>query len=230
MNIEIKTMQTNVELDRIKELLNNSTVQKELISLYSDSQAECSRNGKCTMEIGTSRENDFKAVCQDYIGNDFITDIDNSEVEDCRLNGEKISIKHISGSFGGGSIKAKWTSDTEQAKKFINDMISSVESAETDHYTHLILIWIDVKKKKITICCVSSETVRNTVKSLGTNSFTSATGTNNRGVEYSKKMISELINNSYFTIEMKDITLTNGDDPVLRRRKLLSIRRSYTVK
>ena len=212
-----KEKEKEEDLDTIEEVLRRSIVQTHLVYLYSASQSECTRNGKCTMEIGTSRENDLKAVLREHIGDEFKTDINNNCVEDCQFKNEKISIKHISAAVGKGSIKAKWTSDTEQAKQYIVSMVSQKEKP-----VHMILVYIDIAKKAITIVCIAASTIKEIIQDLGQEAFSTATGTNNRGVEYSKRIVSELIRRNYFMIEIRDVAFTNGLDPIQRRRALLA--------
>lgn len=213
-----------IELDRIRTVLLNPAAQRDLVSLYSDSQAECKRNGKCGMEIGMSREKDLLAVLTDYIGEEVETDIDNSLVEDFRVNSEKISIKHISDTVGKGSMKVKWTSDTEQATKFLTTMLA----LEPDHYTHMLIVYIDLKGKRISIICVAEKQVIEIVRFLGKRAFNSATGTNNRGVDYSKEMMALLIKYNYFQVNIEGVDIATGLDPIERRRALLAARRAET--
>lgn len=213
------------ELDRLRTVLETPAAQRDLVSLYSDSQAECKRNGKCGMEIGMSREKDLLAVLSDYIGAEVVTDIDNALVEDFRFNAEKISIKHISDAVGKGSMKVKWTSDAEQATKFLTTMLA----LEPDHYTHMLIVFIDLKAKRITIVCIAAQQVIEIVRFLGKRAFNSATGTNNRGVDYSKEMMALLIKYNYFTVRIEGVDIATGLDPIARRRALLAARRVSTA-
>jgi len=208
---------TNQAMDEIYNVLILPKAQKQLIYLYSESKAECCRNGKAGMEIGTSRENDLKAVLREHLGEDFITDIDNRLIADCEYLNEKISIKHIGGPVYSGSIKAKWTSDQNRAEEFIAQM--TAEDHEVSH--HLLIVYIDEFKNKITIFFVTSDSISESLKKLGTEAFLTRTGENNRGVEYSRKMVREILANKYFSIELNNVKLTEGLGPVQRRRELL---------
>ena len=205
-------------------VLSSKQAQTDLIGLYSDSQAEFTRNGKLTMEIGMSRERDLLAVLQEHIGSELITDINNSLIEDCLYGTTRISIKHVSDKVGSGSVKAKWTSDNDQAKKYIQGMVA------LDHtkYTHILLIYIDTKPKggnKITILFITDRTIMAIVEELKEAAFVSKEGTNNRGVEYSKPMIKKMIQGAAFTVHIDDVSLQHGIDPIARRRALILSRR-----
>ena len=201
------------ELDRIAEVLSNPDAQRDLITLYSDSQSECKRNGKCTMEIGSSREKDLLAVLKRYIGAGIKTDLDNALVEDFRYNDQRISVKHSSDVVGAGSIKAKWTSDGDQADAFIRDMLE----LKPDHYTNILLVHIRVETNTINALMVSAATVLDIVRTLGAAAFKSSKGTNNRGVEYSRKMIQKFVERAYFHVKMTCADVKTYIDPIERR-------------
>jgi len=205
-------------LEVVREVLSNPAAQKDLVTLYSDSQSECTRNGKCGMEIGMSRENDLKAVLVKYATEHIQIDIDNDLVEDFRVKGEPVSVKHVTGKVGTGSVKAKWTSDADQAQQFIESMLTF----DPSHYTHILLVYIDTKKKSITLVCVTATTVVEIVREHGASAFSAAKGTNNRGVSYASKTIADFLRKAFFTIEIKDVTLSEGLDPIQRRLLRLS--------
>jgi hypothetical protein len=167
------------------------------------------------MEIGMAREKDQGAVLKLHLGNDIQLDIDNSLPEDFIVKGEKISSKHSSGKVGT-SIKAKWTSADESVKEAIDDMIN----APDEYYPSLLLTYIDSKKKKIVIICISAEHNRNTIKELKDAAFTVPKG-NSRGIEYSRKAMTELLSNRHFTVEIDDADIEGGMDPIDRRIQIL---------
>lgn len=201
------------ELDRICEVLSNPAAQRDLVLLYSDSQSECKRNGKCTMEIGSSREKDLLAVLKRYIGDGIKTDLDNALVEDFRFNDQRISVKHSSDIVGAGNIKMKWVADGEQADAFIREMLEF----KPDHYTHILLVYIRVETKRIDAIMVSASTVLDIVRTLGMDAFKSSKGTNNKGVEYSRKTLQQFVKRAYWHIKMTDMDIKTGIDPIERR-------------
>jgi single-stranded DNA-specific DHH superfamily exonuclease len=77
-----------------------------------------------------------------------------------------------------------------------------------------------IKDKKITIVCISSEHNKHVIKTLQHEAFTVPTG-NSRGIEYSKKAMSELLKNKYFTVEIQNADIKGGLDPIERRIQLL---------
>jgi hypothetical protein len=207
------------EFDIIFDVLNNKQVQKELVYLYASTQTEFTRNGKISQEVGRAREDDLKAVLQLHIGDKFncntAHNMDNGG--DCSFN-NPISIKHIGNAIGKGYIKSKWTSDKAKAQDYIKQMLL----LDKKNYTHTLLIYIDVKKKHtIQIIAISQAQIMEAVKILKETAFKTAFGTNTRGVEYSKEMIQILINKKYFQIDISNVVLTGGLDPIKRRQLLL---------
>jgi len=66
------------DLETIKSILENKEAQKGLIALYTQSQSECTRNKRCGMEVGMSREKDQGAVLKLFLGSRINLDIDNT--------------------------------------------------------------------------------------------------------------------------------------------------------
>jgi len=201
----------------IKDVLSKPFTQNALVKLYSDSQSECTRNGKCGMEIGMSREKDQGAVLKYFLGDSVNLDIDNSLPEDYLVLGEKISAKHSQGKVGT-AVKAKWTVAGESAK----DAIKSMIEAEDSYYPHLLLTYIDLESKKISFVCIGAEHNRNTIKALGERAFNLPSSTaNSRGIPYSTTAMKELMKNVYFKIDISDADLKGGEDPIQKRMKLI---------
>lgn len=203
------------DLEMLKSILQNKEAQRGLIELYTQSQSECTRNGACGMEVGMSREKDQGAVLKLFLNDKINLDIDNTLPEDYIVGNSKISAKH-SGSKVGSPVKAKWTSADTSVKEAIEQMIN----AEDSYYPHLLLTYLDIRNKKITIICISSEENKNIIKSLKNEAFTIPKG-NSRGIEYSKKAMNELLKKIYFKIEICDVDLKSGINPIERRIQLL---------
>jgi len=200
----------------IKEVLSKPFTQSALVRLYSDSQSECTRNGKCGMEIGMSREKDQGAILKYFLGDSVNLDIDNSLPEDYLVLGEKISAKHSQGKVGT-AVKAKWTVAGESAK----DAIKSMIEADDSYYPHLLLTYIDIDYKKISFVSITSEHNRNTIKTLGEKAFNLPSSTaNSRGIPYSTAAMKELMKNVYFKIDI-DADLKGGEDPIQKRMNLI---------
>ena len=214
-------------IEAIFTALSRPDIQKDLIGLYADSQAEFSKDGKLTQEIGMSRERDLLAVLQEHLGPDLRTDIDNSLVEDCLYGTARISIKHSSGQFGSGSAKAKWCSDESIGKAYIEKMVR----LDPSNYTHLMMIYIDMQesskeKGTISIVFVTDRDIMRIVEEIKGGAFILRTGTDTRGVEYTREMIVKMIDNAAFVIKIGGVNLTGGPDPIARRRDLLHSRRA----
>jgi hypothetical protein len=203
-------------LNLIKGVFSNKEAQSALIRLYSDSQSECTRNGKCGMEIGMSREKDQGAVLKYFLGDSVNLDIDNSLPEDYVVLGEKISAKHSQGKLGT-AVKAKWTVAGESAK----DAIKSMIEADDSYYPHILLTYIDIDSKKISFVCITSEHNRNTIKTLGENAFNLPSSTaNSRGISYSTAAMKELMKNVYFKIDIH-ADLKGGEEPTKKRMNFI---------
>lgn len=209
-------MATKIEdLETLKSILENKEAQKGLVALYTQSQSECTRNGACGMEVGMSREKDQGAVLKLFLGDRINLDINNTLPEDYVVGNSKISSKH-SGSKVGTAVKAKWTSADVSVKEAIDGMIN----AEDSYYPHLLITYLDTHNKKVTIICIPSEENRNVIKTLKNEAFTIPKG-NSRGIEYSKKAMNELLKKIYFKIEICDVDLKSGMNPIERRIQLL---------
>jgi hypothetical protein len=202
-------------LERLKAVFENPLAQKALVKLYAQSQTECTRNGKCGMEIGMSREKDQVAVLKAFLGEAVRLDIDNSLPEDFLLFTEKVSAKHSSSAVGT-AIKAKWTS----ADKSVEADIRAMVEAEDSYYPHLLLTYIEVEKKKITFVAIPAEHNKTTIKTLGPAAFKVPKG-NSRGVEYSTAAMRMLMERAAFRVVLTDADVKGGEDPIDRRIELL---------
>jgi hypothetical protein len=203
------------DLETLREVLQNTEAQRGLIALYKQSQSECKRDGKCTMEIGTAREKDQGAVLKLFLGERINLDIHNSLPEDYVIGNSKISAKHSSSKVGS-SVKLIWTSASASVKEAIERIIA----AEDSYYPHLLITYIDIIKQKCTIICISSEQNKSIIKNLKDRAFTVPKG-NSRGIEYSRAAMKELIKTPYFKIEIPDFDLNSGVNPIERRIQLL---------
>lgn len=206
MSYTIHVLPRKVKMDDIRSVLTSRQVQKELIYLYQQSQLECTKNGKLSMEIGSSREKDLIAILYRHIGPDVQYNVDIHVPEDVKIFGENFSIKHSSAPVGQGSIKWKWTSDTKQANRFKEQLMSSSTS---EYYKNMILVYVDNYSMKITIIGILKQVVIDGVKILLEDAFISRTGNNNRGVEFSNRMIKHIIKNATFRIVF-DNTFTSS--------------------
>ena len=213
------SVQTETQTNPLLKIIDVCTKYKtQLISMYANSQAECCRNGKLTMEIGSSRENDLKAVLKWALGDLIKCEIDNCLPEDVYIDDQKVSIKHSSSVVGKGSIKAKWTSDNAQAQKYIAEM----QEGPLSLFTNMLLVYIDLKHQKITLVCVTDVVMHELVKKLKSNAFRCSQGKNNRGVEYTPELIKLAISKALFIIKLSDVTFKNGLDPIARRIVMLN--------
>lgn len=205
-------------MNEIKSILSLHIVQKELVYLYRQSQSECTKNGKLSMEIGISREKDLIAVLYKYLKNKVEYKIDAHAANDTIICGEKFSIKHSSSSVGKGSLKWKWTSDGQKAEMFKQQMMYSFTD---EYYSNIIIVYIDAKQKVITIIGIIKKNIIDGVKLFMKDAFVNRIGTNNRGVEFSSHMIKYMIQNSTFKIVLNNVSISTCYDPIQKRIKLL---------
>lgn len=203
------------DLESLKEVLENKQAQKGLVKLYTQSQSECTRNGACGMEVGMSREKDLGAVLEYFLGDQINLEIDNDLPEDFTLRKSKISVKHSSSKVGS-VVKVKWTSADVSVKEAIDALIS----AEDSYYPHLLIVYLDTHNKKITIICISADHNRQVIKEMKNDAFKIPKG-NSRGIEYSKQAMDALLKKTYFKIEIHDVDLKSGLNPIERRKELL---------
>ena len=216
--------------------------QQGLAVLYADSQKECTRNGKKGMEIGMSREKDMCALLKLFLGAKICLDIDNDLTEDFTIVAEllrkfrmegshtdemssvpkpgtpvrKVSIKHITGALGT-PVKIKWTS----ADKSVEDTLAEIIAAPDDYYPDLLLVYFT--SNSISIRCITAEQNSLAIRNLGRAAFKVPSG-NSRGIEYSSTAMSLLMKNTYFEVNMTNVDLTTGIDPIERRmKKLISV-------
>lgn len=202
------------EIQSLERVLRSRPTQLALVEIYRRSQSEHARNGKCTMEIGSSREKDFVALLMEDLGDSVSAEIDNNALEDMRISDHVFSIKHVTGPVGKGTVKAKWTSDADQARAYI------AESLAPGHiHPHIIINYVDVEGKKVTLNCIESARCTEVIHSLGEAAFKHTARTNNRGVGYSSKAIKGFLTNAAFQIEIPEADLLGGMDPYLRRRQ-----------
>ena len=203
------------ELEAVKEVFERPSAQRCLVALYSDSQSECKRNGTCGMEIGMAREKDQVTVLKMCLGEKVNLCIDNDKVEDVLIGTEKVSIKHSSGKVGS-AVKAKWTAADTSVQEDIRSMVGAAD----DYYPHLLMTYMDVKDKTITVVCVSKDQVKTTIKELGEEAFKVPKG-NSRGIEYSPAAMKLFLTRRYFSVVISDASVEGGEDPIERRKKRL---------
>lgn len=220
-NMDLQNMQVPLVLkidglDLLKEVIENKEAQRGLIALYSISQAEAKRNGSVGMEVGMFREKDQGAVLKLFLGEKINLDINNTLPEDYVVGSEKISVKHSTGKVGS-SVKVKWTSASES----VRETVQAIINAEDSYYPHLLITYIDIPNKKLTIICITSENNKNVIKTLKEDAFKIPAG-NSRGIEYSKKAMTQLLDNTYFKIEIANADFQNTLSPIERRIALLA--------
>jgi hypothetical protein len=196
------------ELDQLHLVLSRPEAQRGLVRLYADSQAECTRNGACGMEIGMAREKDQGAVLKMYLGDAINLDLDNQLTEDYRMGGQNISAKHSCAKIGA-PVKVKWTSADQSVEETLEALL------KLESYPHLLLTYLDIKAKRITIVCVDAAHHRRTVQAMGKEAFSVPKG-NSRGIEYSRPAMKRMMEDVYFRVEFEG-DLTGGTDPIERR-------------
>jgi len=208
----------DASLNKIKEVLENPQAQKELLYLYRISQGEYTFRGTTGSEIGISREKDLVAVLKYYLGNDIDVSIHNKLEEDFLMYTDKISVKHATLDKNKEiAIKAKWTADAKKAAEAITKFINKRNNI------NMLIVVFDMVNNQIIIHCIKYNIINELIAIHGKLAFNSSTGTNNRGIEYSKKIVDEFCKKSYFTITIPNANIkTDIIDPIQRRCDLLT--------
>lgn len=67
--------------------------------------------------------------------------------------------------------------------------------------------------------------MRHLIKTLGRSAFIARVGTNNRGVEYSKEMVKQMLDNPDFDIHISNVSFDVGLNPIEKRKALITARR-----
>jgi hypothetical protein len=150
------------------------------------------------MEIGVNRENDLKAVLVHYLGECVDCNVDNSSTCDVKCDDVAFSIKHVSGKPGCGVIKAKWTADTSSVEEHIKEMLLC------KNVVNMIISYIDIKNNTVTIYLVDRQVISSAIEKFEERAFTTRTGKNNRGIEYSTVLIKHILSRATYTIKIKD--------------------------
>ena len=161
-------------------------IQTKLPRLFRIAEIESSRAGKIGMEVGSLREKIIGGLFIHTFGRANVdTEIPTTEPEiDVKVNGKDLSVKTIT---GNGGIKAVWTVDAESSEKFIS------------HYTpkcDILLIQTWWGKEKDSFFLIPLKVQKEIFDNLKHDGYLNMpkSGTNPRGVEFSKEAINEMLN------------------------------------
>jgi hypothetical protein len=143
-----------------------------------------------------------------YLGDAINLDLDNQLTEDYRMGAENISAKHSCSKIGA-PVKVKWTSADHSVEEAIEALL------KLEAYPHLLLTYLDIKAKRITILCVDAAHHRRTVQAMGKEAFTVPKG-NSRGIEYSRPAMKRMLEDVYSGSSSR-ATSQGGTDPIERR-------------
>ena len=195
------------EIQSLERVLRSRPAQEVLANGYRFSQALCSRGGP---EVGNLRERSLVRMLQtppvlEILGKPVRYDINNGAIEDMFIGDQPFSIKHLAGNVGT-PFKAKWTADADKAQSFIDE-------AGHDH-PHLLVMYMDMKKEKVTAICIESGRCIEVIRSLGKEAFVTRAGTNNRGVPYSRQAMEMFLDGCAFCVEMEGMKVLGGVDPL----------------
>ena len=129
--------------------------------------------------VGLLRENILVAFLAHTLGDMHVVLPDtNSAMKDVEVFGKPLEVKTAT---ENGSVKAKWTADTVSAKNDINRF---------EFTSDLLLVRIWWGKERDSVFYVPVEVLQElTETQLARNYLTSASGTNNRGIEISKSFL-----------------------------------------
>ncbi|NIA02372.1 MAG: type II restriction endonuclease subunit R [Nitrospirae bacterium] len=159
-------------------------IKRRLPYLFQLAELESSRAGKIGMQVGSIRENIIVALLVYKFGEENMeTEIPITEPEvDVSLFGEAVSIKTITGSFGG--VKVIWTVDAAKAKEFRDNYYPSCD---------ILLVrinWNDTGG----LYYIPVQAQRRLFDRIGRESYIKLpkAGTNPRGVEFAKNVLAQL--------------------------------------
>lgn len=173
-------------IDKIFEPHTSQKIQVKLPYLFQIANVESSRAGKVGMEVGVLREKILVALFLYVYGEENVnTSIPATEAEtDVIVCESPISIKTKQGTANTG-IKLAWTVDSERADLFL------------EHYkpkTDLLVVKINWNSEG-GLYFIPKEVQEQIIRQIGIESYIKLpkTGTNNRGIEFSSKAISSLL-------------------------------------
>jgi hypothetical protein len=200
---------------KISNLFRNKNAQADYIKLLRDSHAESLRDGKLTMDVGTSRERDLIAVLCKYFGRDCINwNIPSDFSEDVLIENKPVSIKHLTTTLRNNcntlpSFKIKWTSNADAAERHIEEYI---KSEWTDY-----LIVSEIDNKGVTVNVISPSQVNRVIKFLKRRAFKEISRKNNiRGIEFSEITLN-LLKNCCKSVRFKADVFSRLLDPIDKR-------------
>lgn len=212
-------------MNELELVLRLPSVQTELIYLYQKSQSECTKHNKLSMEVGTSREKDIIAVLRYHMKQKVVYNVGVHAPEDITICEQKFSIKHSSSKVGKGSIKWKWTSDAYQARQFKEQVMTSFTDI---YYSNMLLVYMDVRAMIVTLIGIDKQTIISGIQNLMDDAFVNRAGTNNRGVEFSPRMLKYIIDRARFRITLANADFSCKFDPIQER--IVSLQHVRTLK
>jgi len=159
-------------------------IKERLPYLFQLAELESSRAGKVGMQVGSIRENVIVALLMYKFGEQNVeTEIPITEPEmDARLFGEPVSIKTITGSFGG--VKVIWTVDATKAKEF-----------RENYYPICDILLVQIKWNDVGgLYYIPVQAQRRLFDKIGRENYIKLpkAGTNPRGVEFAKNVLARL--------------------------------------
>ncbi len=162
-----------------------SKIKRKLAQLFQIAEVESSRAGKIGMEVGSVREKIIISLLIHYFGRENIdADLPITEPEaDVLLNGQKMSIKTIT---GNGGVKAVWTVDAQSARNFINNYTP---------WCDIIFAQIFWGNNKGGLYLIPLNAQRAVFRDFGKERYLKMpkAGTNPRGVEFSGEAVKSLL-------------------------------------
>jgi len=163
-------------------------IKRRLPHLFHYAERDSSRAGKVGMEVGSLRERILVSLLIHKFGRSNVeTGLPITEHEvDVRVSGEPLSIKTLTTSGPSiGGVKAIWTVDASQAKKFVNDFTPMCD------YLVAHIVWDD----KGGLYYIPFEAQREVFDHLGRAKYFKLPkeGTNPRGVEITPQAMAGLV-------------------------------------
>lgn len=132
-------------MDHLREVVQNSKFQEDLLFLYRHSSSECRDVRGGTPDVGRSRELDLITALKYH--NVEIADcpMGYKGKADCMINGRPVSIKHYANHGTNQAFKMSWTSDKDKAHKEMERIV--FEGVSDD----MLIVKLNKKTNEVTV-------------------------------------------------------------------------------
>lgn len=169
----------------VRELLKRKDQQaalnRSLPEAFRTANSENRRGGSVGQQVGVMRENIVRGYLQTQLGRQSVQAAGgaNSRNDLC-IEGSYIEIKTVTDK---NLVKVTWTADPTRGKFYLDDYQPNAD---------MILVRIQWGKNQNSVFHIPAETLLEIHGRMGEDSFRHASGTNNRGPDFSKEFMAEI--------------------------------------